>query len=229
MADDTIEDPPAPERHVRWRRSAETLAATRSELPALLAELAGLPAPSGTLADKLITHTLDTLDASMPIGAVRTANDLLDATRDLGHETFPPIPNKIAAAQAEITDAISCLETPELHNAATQLGLRPDVMEWGIRVTLVRERRLIRQQASELLADVEVDEVGYADGDSDDHEGDRAAFRSEVKTAVHSLRTQRPIDWDPTQIESLRCAVALHLAQIGDAFLQTSERGRSVR
>jgi hypothetical protein len=229
MADDKTEDPPAPEPHIRWRRSAEALAATRSELPTLLAEFAGLPAPSGTLADQLITHTLDTLDALVPIGAVRTANDLVDATRDLGHQTVPPIPNQIAAAQAHINDAISRLETPELHDAATQLGLQPDVMEWGARVTLVRERRLIRQQASELLADVEFDEVGYADADSDDHEADYAAYRSTVETAVHSLRAQRPIDWDATQIESLRCAVGLHLAQIGDAFLQTSERRRSVR
>jgi len=229
MADGKIDDPPAPEPHVRWRRSAETLATTRSELPALLAEFAGLPAPSGTLADRLITGTLDTLDALVPIGAVRTANDLVDATTDLGHETVPPIPNQIAAAQAQITDAISRLETPELHNAATQLGLRSDVTEWGVRVTLVRERQLIRQQSSELLADVAFDEVGYADADSDDREADYAAFRSTVETAVHSLRTQRPIDWDPTQVESLRCAVALHLAQIGDAFLQTSERNRSVR
>lgn len=223
------EEPPAAERHVRWRRAAETLAAARSELPVLLAERAGLPAPSGTFAAKLITDTLDTLDVLVPLGSPRTANDLVDAVRDLGFNTFPPIPHQIAAAQTAIVAAISCLEPTELHNAAAQLGLRPDVLEWGVRVTLVRARRRIGREAAELLADVEFDEVGYADVDSEDYQDDDAGLSSMVKTAVHSLRADPPIGWDPTEVESLRCALALHLALIGDEFLQASEPGLSDR
>jgi hypothetical protein len=189
----------------------------------------GLPAPTGPLAENLITQALDTLDALVPIGAVKLANDLVDATTAHGQETIPPIPNQIASAQSRINDAVSRLAPVELHCAATQLGLQPTTMEWGVRVTVVRERKLMRQQAAELLADVDFGEVGYPDADSDDHDAEYASFRSTVAAAVHSLRTQQPIDWDPTHIESLRCAVALHLAQVGDAFLQTSERGRSVR
>jgi hypothetical protein len=229
MTDDKNGDSPAPETHVRWRRSSETLATTRSDLPARLAEFVGLPASSGPLAGNLITQTLDTLDALVPIGAVKTANDLVDATKDLGFETIPPIPKQIASAQTHINDVISRLAPSELHSAATQLGLQPETMQWGVRITLIRERRLMRQQAAELLADVEFDEVGYPDVDSDDHEAEHASFRSTVEAAVRSLGTQRPIDWDTIHIESLRCAVALHLAQIGDAFLQTSERRRSVQ
>jgi hypothetical protein len=91
MADDKIKDSPAPEPHVRWRRSAETLSA-RSDLPALLAEFVGLPASSGPLADNLISQTLGTLDALVPIGAVKTANDLVDAAADHGYETAPSYP-----------------------------------------------------------------------------------------------------------------------------------------
>jgi hypothetical protein len=41
---------------------------------------------------------------------------------------------------------------------------------------------------------------------------------------LNSLRAQQPTDWESVQVESLRSAVALHLARIGDAFLQASER-----
>jgi hypothetical protein len=229
MTDGKTTDSPAAEPQGRWSRSAEVLATTRSDLPARLAELVGLPAPSGPLADNLITQTLDKLDALVPIGAFRTANDLLDATTDLGDAIFPPIPKQITSAQTHINNAISRLATSELHSAATQLGLRPETMQWGVRITLIRERRLMRRHAADLLADVVFDEVGYPDADSDDQESEHASFRSTVDAVVHSLRTRRPIDWDPTHIESLRCAVALHLARIGDAFLQTSERRRPVR
>jgi hypothetical protein len=229
MVDDKIKDqPPGPGPQARWRKSAETLATMRSDLPAVLAESVGLPAPTGPLGENLIAHTLDTLDALVPIGAVKRANDLIDATIDLGLETIPPIPNQIASAQSRINDAISRLAPAELRCAATQLGLQPTTMEWGVRVAVVRERTLMRQQAAEMLADVAFGDVGYPDADSDDHDDECADFRTTVAAAVHSLRTQQPMDWEPTSIESLRCAVALHLAQIGDAFLQTSERGKSV-
>jgi hypothetical protein len=220
MADDTIKDPPVSEPHVRWRRSAETLATTPSHLPTALTEFAGLPAPSGPLADNLITHTLDTLDALVPIGTLKTPNDLVDATKDIGFETIPPTPAQIASAQSRINDDLSRLAPTELQSAANQLSLRPATMEWGTRVTLIRERRLIRQQARELLAEVDFDEVGYLDSNDDHQHTEDVSFGSTVKAVVHSLRTQQPSDWNNTFVDSLRCAVALHLAQIGDAFLQ---------
>ncbi|WP_165704980.1 hypothetical protein, partial [Mycobacteroides abscessus] len=39
----------------------------------------------------------------------------------------------------------------------------------------------------------------------------------------NQLHNDTPNDWGPTTVESLRCAVALHLAKIGDGFLRTSE------
>src|ERR1700694_4025299 len=214
MTDDKVNDqPPAPGPHARWRISAETLSTTRSDLPAVLAEFVGLPAPTGPLAANLIAQTLDTLDALVPIGAVKLADDLVAATTALGHETVPRIPNEIASAKSRINDAISRLAPAELQCAATELGLQPPTMEWGVRVTIVRERKLIRQQAAELLADVDFGEIGYPDVDSEDHDAEYASFRSTVAAAVHCLRAHPPIDWDPTHIESLRCAVALHLAE----------------
>ena len=149
-------------------------------------------------AEKLIAQTLDTLDELVPIGAVKTANDLVDATKDLGHKTVPPIASQIASAQSRISDAISRLAPAELHCAATQLGLQPTTLEWGARVIVIRARKLMRQQAAELLADVDFDEVGYPDVDFDDH-GDHASDprsrRPSTACAPDSQATGTPLTW----------------------------------
>jgi hypothetical protein len=221
--EDVIEDQRPASGHGRWRRSAATLGTTRSALPAALAGAAGVPAPAGRLADELIVQALDVLDALVPIGAVTLENDLLDAAKDLGYESLPPIPDQILSAQSRIADSVSRLAAGELDRAATQLGLPPSTVEWGARVTTVRQNKQVRQEAARLLAEVDFDEAGYPDADVDEPESDFDDFEDTVAAVVEGLRTEQPADWAPALIESLRCAVAIHLAQIGDGFLRTSE------
>lgn len=183
-----------------------------------------LPVPAGPLAENLIARALDALDELVPFGVVNSANDLLDGIKDFGFKTYPPIADEVFSVCSLINEALLRLAPAELHGAAAELGLQPTTLEWGARITALRERKLIREQAADLLADVDFDEVGYPDTDPEVSAAEHASLRFRVAGAVESLRTDPPTSWDRFVIDSMRCAIALHIAQIGDAFLQTSER-----
>lgn len=210
-------------REGRSLRSASQLGVDCENLPAALAQFVELPAPAGPLAADLIDETLNIVGALVPLGVIRTANDLVDMTVDFGHETIPPIPAQIRTAQAQISDRIACLSPNELHRVSVELGVQPYAIECGVRVTVRREHDLMSQQADELLASIDFDQKGLPFIDDEVQADDDAAYESIVEATLNQLRTDIPNDWGRMTVESLRCAVALHLAKIGDGFLRTSE------
>lgn len=211
------------EREGRSLRSASTLGVECEDLPAALAQFVELPAPTGPLAVNLLDETLNIVGALVPLGVIRTANDLVDMTVDFGRETIPPIPAQIRTAQARIREHIARLSPPELHRVSVELGVQPYAIECGVRVTVRREHDLMSQQADALLASIDFDQMGLPLIDDDVQADDDAAYESIVEATLNQLRTDTPNDWGGTTVESLRCAVALHLAKIGDGFLRTSE------
>ena len=217
------DQPPTSGPFGRVRRSCETLAVPESGLPIALTASAGLPAPAGQLADGLIVRALQILDAFVPIGAVKFANDLVDAAKDLGLESLPPISGQIVSAQGHIAAVISRLTPAELRDAATQLGVRPSTIDWGARIATLRRNKRVREQAAELLADLDFGDVGYPLVEDNEPESDRDSLPGTVAAIAVALTTHRPADWTTAEVESLRCAVALHVAEVGDAFLRSSE------
>ncbi|SIH37586.1 Uncharacterised protein [Mycobacteroides abscessus subsp. abscessus] len=192
-------------REGRSIRSASALGVDCENLPAALAQFVEVPAPTG------------------PLAVVRTANDLVDMTVDFGHETIPPIPAQIRTAQAQISEGIARLTTSELRCSYVELGVQPYAIECGVRVTVRREHDLMSQQADELVASIDFDQKNLPFIDDDVQADDDAAYESIVEATLNQLSTDIPDGWGRTTVESLRCAVALHLAKIGDGFLRTSE------
>lgn len=210
-------------REGRSLRSASTLGVDCENLPAALAQFVELPAPTGPLAVNLIDETLNIVGALVPLRVIRTANDLVDMTVDFGQETIPPIPAQIRTAQAQISEHITRLTPSELHCGSLELGVQPYAIECGVRVTVQRKHDLMSQQADELLAAIAFDQKGLPFIDDDVQADNDAAYESIVEATLNQLTTDIPDDWGDTTVESLRCAVALHLAKIGDGFLRTSE------
>ncbi|SLI19741.1 Uncharacterised protein [Mycobacteroides abscessus subsp. abscessus] len=64
----------------RSLRSASALGVGCEDLPAALAQFVELPAPAGPLAVNLLDETLNIVGALVPLGVIRTANDLVDMT-----------------------------------------------------------------------------------------------------------------------------------------------------
>lgn len=219
--------PPSSGPYGRLARSCATLAAPESGLAAALTESVGLPAPFGPLANRVIVRALEILDAFVPIGTVKFANDLVDAARDLGYKSLPPVPGQIMSAQAHITAMISRLTPAELRDTATQLGVQSSSIDRGARIVTLRRNRPVRERAAELLADVDFGDVGYPLVKDNEPGADRDSVPEAVAAIVAALTTRGSADWTADEVESLRCAVALHVAEVGDAFLRASEQPQS--
>ena len=91
------------------------------------------------------------------------------------------------------------------------------------RADTLRRNKQVRERAAELLGDVDFGDVGYPLVKDDDPEADRDSFPETVAAMVAALTTHGPTDRATDAVGSLRCAVALHVAEVGDAFLQASE------
>lgn len=184
----------------RSLRSASALGVGCEDLPAALAQFVELPAPAGPLAVNLLDETLNIVGALVPLGVIRTANDLVDMTVDFGHETIPPIPAQIRTAQAQITERIACLSPNELHRVSVELGVQPYAIECGVRVTVQREHDLMSQQADELLASIDFDQKGLPFIDDDVQADDDAAYESIVEATLNQLSTDTPDGWGRTTV-----------------------------
>ncbi|MGJ6127391.1 hypothetical protein QN239_32955 [Mycolicibacterium sp. Y3] len=200
---------------MRWSRAAAALRTNQAGLPAALIAFAGLPPVSGPLGQKLVRHTLDTLQTHVPVGAVLTTCDLFDATTSTGLRVTPPISPHIIAAHSEISQTLESLSDRELRSAAVEFRMTSDTALHGIETTLIRRRRNISAAA-------ELEDTGYPDVDDGPSDDDYAALTTLASATLNTL-TGPTARWDDTTIEALRCAIAVHLAQIGDAFLHTSE------
>jgi hypothetical protein len=209
----------------RWRRASQVLNVARADLPAALSLFAGRRAPSGPAAEELIDRLLEHLATAVPFGVLKTTHDLWEVTdifADL--EVIPPIPEEVRSAAEFVATLLSLQRPPDLRVAATQLGLTVADVTYGASLHLRRRRRLRSREVREIRH--VTDDDSYADTWGDvDGRGFEAEDRidREAEATVYRLKHHRAAGWEPVDCESLRQALALHLAAVGDVFLRVSE------
>jgi hypothetical protein len=173
------------------------------QVPEAVCRFAGCHPPSGTAGFTVLRQVINRLD-QVPLGTLRTVNDLSDAAEsspDSAAQQIPPIPDALIDAVAFIDVLLSRLSPPDLRAVAQQLTVD--------RATAMRGALLALAKSTT------------------EHEGSSQAWNTPTRRRELAILTTL-VDhecgqWTPVEIATLRRALRLHLARIGDAFLRVSE------
>jgi hypothetical protein len=187
----------------RMPRAARSLGVMSEQVPDAACEFAGCPPPSGTAGSTVLRQVIDRLD-QVPLGTLRTVNDLSDAAEsspDRAAQQIPPIPDAFIDAVAFIDVLLSRLPPPDLRAVAQQLAVD--------RATAMRGALLaLAERTAEHEWPIQ---AGHT------------PRRGRERALLTALVDHECAQWTPVEIATLRRALRLHLARIGDAFLRVSE------
>jgi hypothetical protein len=215
----------SPGRGRRWRRATKALGVPASTLVDALARFLDRRPPATQDVLNLVEQTLTKLK-EVPSRKRPLQDDLTHALTKADDDTTVEIPAVIPSVRGAarfIKSLLADVDDTELIAVATDLGVSERTVSYAAYLIHEEHRR-----STTVDTGPERETFLFADSpEAEAEESERGARRDAQKRAqtdtVARLRNHNEGAWEPIDRDTLRLAIAMDLAAMGDAFLTVSE------